>query len=133
VALTASGYAVGAKTLFIWEAVTQYLTESSVRQTFQFLATAAPGSRLVFTYVRQDFLEGRTFYGAEAAYQDFVVKRRLWKFGMQPHRVADFLAGYGWREIEQAGEQEFLTRYVQPTGRPLPVSEIERTVSAEKT
>jgi O-methyltransferase involved in polyketide biosynthesis len=39
-------------TFFVWKAVTQYLTEAAVRRTFDFLATAAPGRRLVFTYVR---------------------------------------------------------------------------------
>jgi methyltransferase (TIGR00027 family) len=132
-ALAAAGYPAGAKTLFLWEAVTQYLTENSVRTTFKFLATAAPASRLVFTYVHQDFLDGHNLYDAPAAYQDFVVKHRLWKFGLQPVEVTDFLAGYGWQAIEQAGREEYLTRYVQPSGRPLAVTDLERAVSAEKT
>lgn len=131
-ALTAVGYSGGVKTAFVWEAVTQYLTEGSVRKTFEFLSTAPSGSRLVFTYVRQDFLDGRVGYDAEAAYQDFVIKRQLWKFGMDPSQVAEVLAGYGWRELEQAGSDEFLSRYVRPAGRSLAVSEIERAVSAEK-
>jgi methyltransferase (TIGR00027 family) len=67
----------GGRTFFVWEAVTQYLAETSVRETFEFLAGAEPGSQLVFTYVRKDFLDGTTMYGGEAAYQEFVVKRRL--------------------------------------------------------
>jgi O-methyltransferase involved in polyketide biosynthesis len=39
--------------------VTQYLTEPGVRKTLDFLARAAGGSRLAFTYVRKDFLEGK--------------------------------------------------------------------------
>jgi O-methyltransferase involved in polyketide biosynthesis len=73
-------------------AVTQYLTEAGVRKTFDFLGTAAPGSRLVFTYVRKDFLDGTALYGGESAYQEFVVKRQLWHFGMDPNQVAEFLA-----------------------------------------
>lgn len=46
----------GGQTFFVWEAVTQYLTEVGVREIFEFLASARPGSRLVFTYLRKDFL-----------------------------------------------------------------------------
>jgi methyltransferase (TIGR00027 family) len=123
----------GGRTFFVWEAVSQYLTETGVRETFEFLASAQPGSRLVFTYLRKDFLDGTTLYGAEAAYQEFVVKRRLWHFGLMPEQITDFLALYGWDEIEQMGEQEFTARYVDPTTRTLPVSEIERSVLAVKT
>jgi hypothetical protein len=41
-------------------------------------------------------------YGAQSAYQDFVVKRRLWQFGLQPEEVAGFLCEYGWRECEKS-------------------------------
>jgi methyltransferase (TIGR00027 family) len=126
------GYRPERATFFVWEAVTQYLTEASVRKTFDFLAAAAPGSRLVFTYVRKDFLDGTALYGGESAYQEFVVKRQLWHFGMDPDQVAEFLADYGWRETEQMGPQEFAHRYITPSGRALPVSEIERSVCASK-
>jgi O-methyltransferase involved in polyketide biosynthesis len=61
-----------------------------------------------------------------------VVKRQLWHFGMDPNHVAEFLADYGWRETEQMGPQEFAHRYITPSGRALPVSEIERSVCAKK-
>lgn len=131
-ALAAAGHDAGARTLFLCEAVTQYLTDAAARRIFAFLATAATGSRLVFTYVPRDFLDGRNLYGAPAAYRDFVVRRPLWKFGLEPRAVADFLADYGWRETEQAGPEEYLSRYVRPSGRPLDVTGLERAVSAEK-
>jgi O-methyltransferase involved in polyketide biosynthesis len=56
----------------------------------------------------------------------------LWHFGLIPEQVATFLDTYGWREVEQMGSQEFVARYVGPNGRELPVSEIERSVYAEK-
>ena len=37
------GYRPERPTFFVWEAVTQYLTEAGVRKTFDFLGTAAPG------------------------------------------------------------------------------------------
>ncbi|RZQ61467.1 SAM-dependent methyltransferase [Amycolatopsis suaedae] len=130
--LAGHGYRATEPTVFVWEAVTQYLTEDAVRATFDFLAAAPAGSHLVFTYIRQDFLDGTALYGAEPAYHEFVVKRRLWHFGMHPERVAGFLAGYGWTHTEQLGPAEFAARYVTPSGRNLPVSEIERCVHATK-
>jgi methyltransferase (TIGR00027 family) len=128
--LTRHGYQPGARTFVAWEAVTQYLTEAGVRRTLGHLAHTGPDSRLAFTYLRRDFLDGVATYGADAAYQDFVVKRRLWRFGMDPEQVADLLAEYGWTEHEQLGPQEFTDRYLEPAGRRLPVSEIERSVHA---
>lgn len=129
--LAANGYA-GGRTFVVWEAVTQYLTAGAVRATFAFLADLAPGSRLAFTYVRRDFIDGTAMYGGGLAYHDFVVKRPLWKFGLLPDDVPGLLGEYGWRCLDDAGPAEFTARYLRPAGRDLPVSEIERSVLAEK-
>ena len=131
--LPAHGLDPETPTMFVWEAVTQYLTEDGVRRTLAFLAKAARGSRLIFTYVRKDFLDGIDFYGAEQAHQDFVVKHAMWHFGLDPDDVRSLLQEYDWAEREQVGSREYLARYVRPTGRDLPVSEIERFVCCEKT
>ena len=132
-ALAEHGYRDDWRTFFVWEGVTQYLTEEAVRKTFDFLAKAASGSRLVFTYVRQDFMEGVNLFGAPRLYQQYRAKQDLWHFGMIPEQVAAFLNAYGWRELEQMGSQEFTARYIRPSGRKLPVSEVERSVYAEKS
>ncbi|MBS2079698.1 SAM-dependent methyltransferase, partial [Mycobacterium tuberculosis] len=51
-ALAEHGYRTDYRVFFICEGVTQYLTEATVRRTLEGLRAAAPGSRLVFTYVR---------------------------------------------------------------------------------
>ncbi|MDX3584684.1 SAM-dependent methyltransferase [Streptomyces europaeiscabiei] len=130
--LHAHGFAPEIPTMFVWEAVTQYLTEDGVRRTLAFLAKAAIDSRLIFTYVRKDFLDGIDFYGAAQAHQDFVVEHAMWHFGLAPEDTRSLLQEYGWAEREQVGSREYLARYVRPTGRDLPVSEIERFVSGEK-
>jgi methyltransferase (TIGR00027 family) len=130
--LNEHGYQASQRTFFVWEGVTQYLTEEAVRKTFDFLAKAASGSRLVFTYVRQDFMDGVNLYGATSIYQRFRVKQKLWSFGMVPSQVAAFLEAYDWREVEQIGSQEFAARYIESSGREMPISEVERAVYAEK-
>ncbi|CAL9469090.1 hypothetical protein SUDANB95_02782 [Actinosynnema sp. ALI-1.44] len=128
--LAAHGYRPDLRTLFVWEAVTQYLTEDAVRATLDHLAGAPAGSELVFTYVRQDFLDGTARYGADAAYRQFVVKKRLWRFGLAPEAVGPLLAGYGWREVEQVGPEEYAELYPRRGGGP--ASGIERCAHAVK-
>jgi methyltransferase (TIGR00027 family) len=130
--MAAAGYSRGAKTFFVWEAVTQYLTEDEVRKTFDFLADATHGSRLVFTYIRNDFLDGTASYGAAALHREFVMRRRLWHFGIDPDRVGEFLTHHSWLAVDQLGSSEFTSKYLRPNGRELPVSDIERSVYAEK-
>ena len=126
------GYSPDMRTFFIWEAVTQYLTETGIRATFDFLSKAAPGSLLAFTYVRKDFIDGNVMYGGEDLYKNYVVQDRVWLFGMDPESVAGFLDEYGWRVVEHLGYDELAGRYVKPTGRELASTPIERMVYAEK-
>lgn len=130
--LAEHGHRTEYTTAFVWEAVTQYLTETAVRRTFEALSTAAIGSRLVFTYVRKDFLDGTELHGGEVLYREYVVERRLWRFGMEPDKVAEFLSEYGWRLTDDAGPREFADRYLQPTCRELTASELERSACAKK-
>jgi methyltransferase (TIGR00027 family) len=130
--LRREGFDPRKRIFYIWEGVTPYLTESAVRRTMEDLAEAAPGSGLVFTFIRKDFLDGQAMYGAEAIYKAVVVKRRMWHFGLNPEQVGGFLADYGWREVEQVGSAEYATRHLKPAGRDDPVSEVERAVYAER-
>lgn len=130
-ALATSGFRLETPTMFVWEAVTQYLTVDGFRKTLQFLSKAAAGSRLIFTYVRQDFLTGINLYGAERIHRD-MKKHDLWRFGIEPEKVDGLLREHGWAEREQVGPGEYSARYVAPSGRALSVSEIERFVDAEK-
>jgi methyltransferase (TIGR00027 family) len=130
--LASYGYRVDSPTFFIWEGVTQYLTADAVRATFDQLARAATGSRLDFTYVRRDFIDGVNLYGAAMLYRKFRERSQVWKFGLLPEDIDGFLAEYGWRLIEQAGPEELMDRYVRPAGRDLTASQIEWSVYAEK-
>lgn len=131
--LAEHGYHTDYRAFFICEGVTQYLTESTVRRTLEGLRAAAPGSRLVFTYVRRDFIDGTNRYGTRTLYRRVRQRRRLWHFGLQPDEVAAFVADYGWRLLEHVGPDELVQRYVEPTGRKLKASQLEWSAYAEKT
>jgi methyltransferase (TIGR00027 family) len=131
--LAEHGYRIDYRAFFIWEGVTQYLTEDGVRRTLEGLRAAAPGSRLVFTYVRRDFIEGGNRYDTRTLYRNVRQRHQLWHFGLEPDEVAGFVDEYGWRLVEQAGPDEFVRRYVEPAGRKLPASQLEWSAYAEKT
>ena len=131
-ALAEHGYRTDYRVFFICEGVTQYLTEGAVRRILAGLRAAAPGSRMVFTYVRRDFIDGTNRYGTRTLYRSVRQRRQLWHFGLAPEEVADFIGEYGWRLVEQAGPEELVHRYVEPTGRNLKASQIEWSAYAEK-
>jgi methyltransferase (TIGR00027 family) len=130
--LSEHGYRTDARTLFIWEGVTQYLTEDAVRGTLAALQGAATDSRLVFTYVRKDFIDGSNMYGAQVLYKRFRQRQQMWKFGLDPGDVEAFVGGYGWRLIEQAGPDYYLQHYIKPAGRELAASDLEWTAYCAK-
>lgn len=130
--LADNGFRDTGRSLFIWEGVTQYLTPQALHGTFEQLRAVVPGSRLVFTYVRQDFIDGTNLHGAEAVYRKFRRRRQVWKSGMAPENVEEILRGYGWRVIEQAGPSYYRDLYIRPTGRKIGASPIEWTALAIK-
>jgi methyltransferase (TIGR00027 family) len=130
--LAKHGHRGESRTFFVWEGVTQYLTEDAVRATFSYLRSAAAGSRLVFTYVQRDFIDGTNLYGSKSAYRRFREKQQVWKFGLKPDEVAGFIAEYGWGLVEQAGPEYFVRRYIEPAGRDLTASQLEWSAFAEK-
>jgi methyltransferase (TIGR00027 family) len=131
--LESYGYSTDKRTFFILEALTQYLTDKGIRTTFNFLAKASRGSRLAFTYIRKDFLDGRVMYGMENFYKKYVVKDKIWLFGMDPDAWPNFLNEYGWQVIEDVGYDEMAEKYIKPAGRILASTPIERMVYAEKS
>jgi methyltransferase (TIGR00027 family) len=130
-ALKTAGFRPEVPAVFVWEAVTQYLTEADVRRTLRFLSGAAAGSRLVFTYVRKDFFDGTNLYGAGPLHRRFVAGG-VWHFALDPSEVDQLLREHGWSEREQVGAAQYTERYLRPLGRELAVSEIERFVAAER-
>lgn len=129
--LSSKGYLPGGRTFFVWEAVSQYLTEQGVRKTFNFLAQAPAGSCLAMSYVRRDFLDGKNLYGWKAGYKRFVTGG-MWHFGMQPEEAPGFLSEFGWDLVEDVGYDRLALRYPALTHRGLAATPVERMVYAEK-
>lgn len=131
--LSRSGFDTDMRTFFVWESVTMYLSEASVRRTLRALGRSTAGSRLAFTHFRGDFVDGTALHGADAAYQKFVVNRGLWTFGVNPAEVPALLGEYDWHVVEQIDPEQYRDRYLKAAGRDQPVSPIERAVYASRS
>jgi methyltransferase (TIGR00027 family) len=131
-ALARHGFSRTLRTFYVWEAVTQYLAADAFASTFTFLAGAAPGSHLAFTYVRQDFLDKRELYGQAALHEKYVVQEKAWHVGLEPESVDELLAKHGWQLVQHLGYEDLAERYVAPTRRQLASTPIERIVYARR-
>jgi len=131
--LKKAGYTLSSKTLFIWEAVTQYISKEAVDNTLKYVAQAATGSRIVFTYVLKSFINGSYIPDGLNSLYKFALKKKnpLWFCGFDPAEMHEYLSKYSLYLIEDVGHEEYLERYIKPKGRDLTVFEIERAVLAD--
>ena len=131
--LKKAGYDLSLKTLFIWEGVTQYISKEAIDNTLKYVAQAATGSRVVFTYVLNSFINGSHVPDDLYSLYKFMLKKKnpLWLSGFDPAEMNEYLSKLSLSIIEDIGNKEFIERYIKPKKRDLSVMEIERIVLAE--
>jgi methyltransferase (TIGR00027 family) len=127
---SASSFNVSKPTLFIWEGVTQYITEQSVGQTLTFVGKAATASSILFTYVLKSIIEHRSDIPDADRMLDVVAKQSPWIFGLEPSDIPDFLKLFHLSLIADAGSVEYQEKYLRPAGRKLDVFPGERIALA---
>ncbi|GHO51088.1 SAM-dependent methyltransferase [Ktedonospora formicarum] len=126
-----TSYDFASPAIFVWEGVTQYLSEEAVRRALAFVGVSAPGSMLVFTYVLQSFIERRSAIPGTEKMMDMMAKRGApWLFGLEPSSLTSYLSPFHLHLIADVGHVEHQAHYFKPVGRKLAVSEIERIAQA---
>lgn len=132
-ALAAAGFHTGARTFFIWEGVTQYITAEAVDATFRYVSRAAvTGSEIVFTYIHRGIVDGSARSAADQKIVSAVQRSGMpWVFGLDPTELAQYLAARGLVLVEHVGASEYRIRYLDPLGRQMNVFEGERVVLAQ--
>ncbi|MDH3252534.1 MAG: SAM-dependent methyltransferase [Ignavibacteria bacterium] len=130
--MPAAGFSTGARTFFLWEGVTQYISAEAVDATFEYVSRAAGNqSRIVFTYIRKGIIDG-----SSRSPQDeklISLTRRIgvpWVFGIDPNDVAEYLSARGLELVEEVGTSEYKVRYLEPLRREMTVFEGERVALA---
>jgi methyltransferase (TIGR00027 family) len=111
--ITASGYQADQPTVFLWEGVTNYLSEQAVDTTLRWCAqTAQPGSLLIFTYVHSDVLDRPdSFDGSRRLHATLAKVGEKFTFGMDPDKMESYLAERGFERQWDQGAADFRARY----------------------
>jgi methyltransferase (TIGR00027 family) len=110
--LAAAGWDRAARTTFVWEGVTNYLTERAVEDVVAFVGGAAPGGALVFTYVHRGVIEGSTWFdGGDKLLANVRRLGEPWTFGLDPSGCASFVARFGLAIEEDLGANDYRARY----------------------
>ncbi len=118
--LRASGFRADVPTLFIWEGVTNYLSERAVAAVLAFVGSAAPGSCVVFTYIHRGVLDGSArFAGSEKLIENVQRLGEPWTFGLVPEALAAFVAPFGLAVEDNLGADEYRRRYLADSDRGL--------------
>lgn len=111
-AITSSGYDLHRRTLFLWEGVTNYLTEGAVDGTLRWCAGATAGSKVLFTYVHSRVLdEPAAFDGTERLFATLAAANERWTFGLDPSSLSSFLAQRGLVLEADVGASDYRARY----------------------
>jgi methyltransferase (TIGR00027 family) len=129
--LTAAGFDAAAASFFVWEGVTNYLSEPAVDSTLRFIGSTAPGSRVLFTYVHRGLIDGTgSFPGTGGLARTLRRVGERWTLGFEPAEVPAYLAARGLRLIEDIGAREYRARYL-PGGAAISGYEFYRAALAE--
>ncbi|MGA9174055.1 MAG: SAM-dependent methyltransferase, partial [Thermoactinomyces sp.] len=108
--------------VFIWEGVTQYITEEAVRRTLAFVGTSAHGSVIVFTYVLKSIIERRSDIPGADHMMDVVAKSAPWLFGLEPADISTFLNQFHLALQADVGNTYYQEKYLKPIRRNMVVS-----------
>jgi methyltransferase (TIGR00027 family) len=134
-ALPAAGFRTGAKTFFIWEGVTQYITAEAVDATLGYVSRAtATGSRIAFTYIHRGIVDGSARSEVDEGFVSATRRGGMpWIFGLDPAELAEYLAAQSFALVDRADASEYRARYLDPLGRPMNVYAGERMALAQVT
>ena len=131
--LERAGYNLSSKTVFIWEGLTQYISQEANDSILKYVSQAAPGSKIVFSYILKSFIDGKDIHeGIKVMYKHMRKKNNpLWIYGLDPTDIGDYLSKYSLSLIEDIGSEEVQERYMKLVNLDLKVFEIERIALAE--
>jgi methyltransferase (TIGR00027 family) len=130
--LSAAGFQKGRRTLFIWEGVTQYITEEAVDDTLEFVSrVSGVGSAIVFSYVRRGLIDGTDrpeWMGPFLSFAKSVGSPMI--FGLDQACLDQYLCDHGLELVDDVGSADYQVLYLRPIGRELNVFDGERVAYA---
>ncbi len=98
------GYDEHAKTLFIWQGVTQYLTPEGIDSTLAFVANQSGcGSSIIFDYMYTSLLDGTVKHGEVSKMRsNRWISNEMLAFGIPEGTITAFLEQRGFTQVHDA-------------------------------
>jgi methyltransferase (TIGR00027 family) len=109
-----AGFVAGRKSLFLLEAVTMYLPQDAVENTFRFIEdVSGKGSLVAFDYIYAGVLRKESkYYGERESSLDRLSKvGEEWMFALEEGEVERFLNRHGFSLKDHSGKPELEDRY----------------------
>jgi len=118
--LQKAGFDSGQPSIFVWEGVTNYLTANAVDAVLRYVANCASGSRLVFTYVHRDALNGSGKFPDAARIMSNVAELgEPWTFGLIPEELPSYLRERGLELNRDEGARQYRNEYFGKTAESM--------------
>ena len=114
------GYASHAQTLFLWEGVSYYLPEETVKAVLMLVASqSGAGSSILFDYVTRAFVDGDySGYGARRLANGWRRLGHVNRFGVDD--IAAFMRPMGFKARSDIDAAELERRFLSPWPEPRP-------------
>lgn len=100
-------------TTFIWEGVTNYLSQEAIDKTFEFVEKFTSPSYIIFTYIDRLVLDNpRAFIGTDKLFKNLGRNEERWTFGFRPTELSGYLERFHLTLLEDLGADEYRGRYM---------------------
>jgi methyltransferase (TIGR00027 family) len=131
-AIADADYRPSSPTLFLWEGTTNYLDAETVDATLRWCASAATGSRVVFTYIDRDVLDDPSRYHGAAKMLDGLARAgEPMTFGLDPATLAAYLAERRLTLTSDTGAGDYRARFYGDAARTIRGHEFYRVATAD--
>jgi len=109
-----SGFQIDKKNLFIWEGVTEYLTDDAVDSTLDFIKNNSIGKSIIaFTYIYREVIEGNyNYYGSKEIVNLVSKYKEPYHFGIPEGEINKFLRKRGFNLIKNYTPEELEKLYL---------------------
>ena len=112
--LEEAGYSKLEKSLFLWEGVTEYLTDTAFDSTMKSIRNnSPPGSLLAFSYIYRSVVEGtKEYYGTKQIVRMVARNGEPYKYGISEGEIEKFLSDRGYRLVRHLNAEDLERTYL---------------------
>ena len=109
-----TGYSKSVRSLFLWEGVTEYLTNAAVDSTMKSIReNSPPESLLAFSYIYKSVVDGtREYYGTKKIVKMVARSGEPYRYGIPEGEVETFLSDRSYRLITHMTAEDLERTYL---------------------